>query len=379
MKTRSSQKEKEAAPAQKRSRRRRTTTEAGKESIRLANPVRRVTRKRKKHPVEKDSTAAKETGTDSRIPRKRNNDQALVAAFARSLEKPDEDSNDDDVESPPLDKERDQETSPVTHEDTPEPPQKKRTRHVFSPEEDQAIKSGVETIGKGKWKEIKSSSVDVLESRSPAQIKDRYRTLSKSKPQKEDSGSVAHLSPARPTPQRKKSGKKRSPPPEEIPQVADYHYPDRDCFDAALEVYNRKQLDGPDRVKRKCRIFVRRPVLAFHVKPCSECGVNIEDGSDYLTEFRFWLSHKLCLECMYSHLKQVVGTEKENIYSQLRSLRAEQPYPVAGYLQKHLHLMGIEDMVKHKDAQENEDLRPCSCTKCKCQCSCCWSQRTKLD
>jgi hypothetical protein len=53
-------------------------------------------------------------------------------------------------------------------------------RKRFTEEEDQAILTGVERFGAGKWTEIKSTFPMELRDRNTVQIKDRYRTLTKS-------------------------------------------------------------------------------------------------------------------------------------------------------------------------------------------------------
>jgi hypothetical protein len=53
-------------------------------------------------------------------------------------------------------------------------------RKRFTAEEDQAILTGVERFGAGKWTEIKSTFPMELRDRNTVQIKDRYRTLTKS-------------------------------------------------------------------------------------------------------------------------------------------------------------------------------------------------------
>lgn len=53
-------------------------------------------------------------------------------------------------------------------------------RKRFTEEEDQAILTGVERFGAGRWTEIKSEFPMELRDRNTVQIKDRYRTLTKS-------------------------------------------------------------------------------------------------------------------------------------------------------------------------------------------------------
>lgn len=64
------------------------------------------------------------------------------------------------------------------HVDHQRPAPKKRKR--FTEIEDRAIKNGVERFGLGKWTEIKSHFSMELKDRDTIQIKDRYRTMSKS-------------------------------------------------------------------------------------------------------------------------------------------------------------------------------------------------------
>lgn len=55
-------------------------------------------------------------------------------------------------------------------------------RRKFTKEEDEAIKNGVTLCGVGKWSEIKAHNPIQLRNRSSVQIKDRWRTLNKVKP-----------------------------------------------------------------------------------------------------------------------------------------------------------------------------------------------------
>ena len=56
---------------------------------------------------------------------------------------------------------------------------KGRKRLKYTKEEDDAIKRGIETIGPGRWADIKVRYENELRRRSNVQIKDRWREIAK--------------------------------------------------------------------------------------------------------------------------------------------------------------------------------------------------------